>query len=337
MSWRIERKSEHPKSERREGGLQGREFNSRASGLAGRQHGVVARVQLIELGLTAKRIEGWLRNGYLLPIHGGVYALGHRALRAEGYWMAAVLAGGSSAVLSHRSAAALWGFGKPFRPIEIVRSMGSCSRAGLLVHRTRFLPCDHMTIHRGIPVTTPVRTLVDLAAVSSPRSFEDFHSAARRLGLVAPDQMKRVLASSSGKKGTGSVRSAERRFGPLPIEIRSELETRFLTLCLESGIPRPLVNEPLGGRKIDFLWQREKLMVEVDSLAFHRDRFENDRARDLEHLTLGYETIRVTHRMIETRSEQLVSNIKSILLARNPDVLKNPNVAKAGRAVSKNR
>jgi hypothetical protein len=251
--------------------------------------------------------------GVLLPLYPGVYAFGHAELTVKGRWKAATLTSESS-VLSHRSAAALWDLGRPVLPVEIIRTHGSQSQRGLVIRRTRYLADRQIAERYGIPVTTIERTLIDMAGVAPDRAVDDAFSAARRLKKLDLGLLTKLL-DERPRKGAGHLRLLIAKFGPSKTP-RSELESRFLGLCLESGLPRPRVDAPKGSRFLDFVWDKERVIAEVDSREFHLDRFDEDRIRDLEHLAQGYETVRVTDFMIETMPKKVAADLEEVFKRR---------------------
>jgi Transcriptional regulator, AbiEi antitoxin/Protein of unknown function (DUF559) len=246
--------------------------------IAGRQHGVVSIEQLRRSGISDTAVRERLRNGRLHRMHRGVYAVGHVPQSSERRWMAATLALGEGAVLSHISAAALWGLLRPREgPIDVSLPTrgGRRRRQGIRIHRPLALESQETTRRRGIPVTSPARTLRDLRRAIPEREFRRAVRQADVLGLP-----------------TGPEIASDRT--------RSELEHEFLQLCSRHGIPAPEVNAKLGRLTIDFLWAAERLVVETDGFQYHRGRvaFEDDHARDLELRALGYEVRRFSHRQV---------------------------------------
>src|SRR3954447_4031840 len=258
------------------------------AGLAERQHGVVAARQLVALGLGRSAIARRVRAGQLHAWYRGVYAVGHRVLMREGRWMAAVLAAGPDAVLSHRSAAALWGI-RPSGRSRIEVTAPRRSRHGIQVHQGRLAP-DEVTVYHGIPVTTPARTLVDLAAVLRPDQLGKAVNQAEILRLPYPD-----LARYTGRRGIKDLRRPAE-----PAATRNDFEAGFLAFLSAHGLPAPLVNAPLSGVEPDFRWPHAKLIVELDGFGTHGTRraFEADRARDRRLLTAGWRVMRATYRQL---------------------------------------
>jgi predicted transcriptional regulator of viral defense system len=264
--------------------------------LADRQHGVVARRQLGALGLGARAIDHRLQCGRLHVVHRGVYAVGHRVLSPRGRWMAAVLACGDGAVLSHRSAAALWTIRPTSRAdVELTTPTQLRPRDGLLPH-CAVLPADEVTTLDGIPVTTAARTLFDLAAVLTRRPLERALDEAEVLRLDGPAEL---LRRHPGHRGAATLR-ALLLDGRAPAPTRSELEERFLALVDEAGLPRPETNAIVEGYEVDAVWREARLIVELDGYATHgtRKAFERDRIRDRTLLARGWRPIRLTSRQL---------------------------------------
>lgn len=228
--------------------------------------------------------------------------------------MAAVLASGEGAVLSHRSAAVLWGLARHrTRPVDVTSRHGRSGRPVIRLHKCKLDPED-VTVHGAIPVTTPARTLFDLAeAVDWPRLIGACEEA-DRLGLLRLKELERVIERGWGRHALKPIRpivSDARR----PETTRSPLEDRFLNFCREQDIPAPTTNVVLLGFEVDALWPQARLIAELDSWEFHHHRsaFERDRARDAVHLVAGYRTIRVTDRRIRREGQALATQIRGLL------------------------
>jgi len=253
----------------------------------------------------------------LLPA--GVYAVGHPALTHEGRWMAAVLACGPGAVLSHRDAAALWDMADlAGGPVEVtVPGVGSRAQAGIRVHRTRSLAGWEVDAHRAIPVTSPARTLLDLAAVIGRRHLQLAFDEGLRSGMLSPVALEEQVKRARGRRGAPALRQL---LGIDPASLastRSPLEARFFRFCREEGLPMPLVNRWVEGHEVDMYWPDQKLIVELDSWDFHRGResFERDRAKAADLMANGYRMIAVTHRRLTRDSAGLAATLRSLLLA----------------------
>jgi very-short-patch-repair endonuclease len=285
--------------------------------LAGQQHGIVARRQLAHLGLHRRAIDSRIATGRLHPIHRGVYAVGHRVLTREAAWMAAVLIA-DAAVLSHRSAAALWGI-RPTerRHVEITVPRSLRPRAGLELHQMRLGP-DEVTRYRGIPVTTPVRTLLDLATVLTRQQLERAATEAEIRRLGSSHSLEALIARYPTRAGSRAIRTllAERSIGR---DItKHELELRFLALLDAENLPRPRINARVDVPRqpvVDCLWQDRRVIAELDGFATHgtRTAFETDRARDRTLQVAGYRVIRITWRQLTSDAPTLAAEVRALL------------------------
>jgi hypothetical protein len=267
--------------------------------LASVQGGVISRSQLLVLGLSPTAIARRVQAGRLHPIHRGVYAVGHRVVSAEGRWTAAVLACGSEAVLSHASAAAAWEIRPTAGAIDVTVPLASrVRRPGIRTHRSGTLSPELVTTQRGIPITTPVRTVLDLAAIGvRGRRLEQVLDRAELLRLVDFADVAATVAAHPRRPGSSALDAVLSRYTAGSALTRSELEERFLALCDEFTVPRPNVNSRIeGGIEVDFVWPAARLVVEVDGYAFHRSptAFEEDRARDVRLVLAGYRVLRFT-------------------------------------------
>jgi very-short-patch-repair endonuclease len=282
--------------------------------LAGRQYGVVSRAQLTELGIGRGAIGRRLEAGRLHPIHRGVYAVGHRALRREGAWMAAVLVA-DGAVLSHRSAAALWGIwpGEQAR-VDVTARQALRLRPRLRFHRAR-LPPDEVTTHRGIRVTTPTRTLLDLAAVVRYHHLARAATEAEIQRLGSPTSLPDLVARYPRRPGSPAIQQllAQREIGRNVT--KRELELRFLAFVDEHALPRPRINARVEDMEVDCLWPHRRLIAELDGFATHGTRaaFENDRSRDRRLQLAGYRVIRITWRQLEHDRTSLARQVRALL------------------------
>ena len=291
--------------------------------LAARQHGVVTRTQLTALGLGHGAIDRRVTRRLLHPIHRGVFAVGHAAVSREGAWLAAVLATGADAVLSHRSAAALWGLhnGSPARPE--VTAPHRRRRADIRTHRIALRP-DEVTKEHGIPVTTPARTLLDLAGVVPPHQLERAMHRAEYRRLGSPLSLDALLARYPGRRGTAAMRRilATRNIGSNLT--RSELEAEFLALVDAHRLPRPRTNQSidLADRAVeaDAVWPEHRLIVELDGHAAHTTRraFEADRARDRRLQAQGWRVARITSRQLHQDGPAITAELDALLASAQP-------------------
>ncbi len=290
-----------------------RQRDARLVELAESQWGVVTRAQLCALGLGASGIDARLRRGALRRLHRGVYALGHAALRDEGRWLAATLACGSGAVLSHLSAAQLWGMRVP-RQVTAVHVIAPRHRrgdAGLVVHRARRLEAVDVTARWGIPVTTPARTLIDAA---DELSYEELRALADRGVRLDVGAVRRAQARAPGRRGAPRVRRLLGADGG-ELRSRSRLERRLRALCRAGALPLPRVNERVAGRERDAVWPAHRLVVEVDGGQFHAPRpaREDDHGRDLALTLAGWRVARFTDHQVFHEGAGVVAAIKALL------------------------
>lgn len=285
--------------------------------IAGRQHGVVSRAQLRELGLTDNGIARRVRAGTLHRLHAGVYAVGHTALGERGRWMAAVLAGGPAAALSHASAAALWDL-RAVDPVVVhitVPRTGARSRPGLRIHRSGTLGGDDVTARHGIPVTTPARTILDIAATIGDRDLQRALDEGAVQRLISVSSLVALARAHPGHPGSATLKQALRTHAPGTTLTRSELEERFLALCAAHGLPRPEVNVRVAGLEVDFLFERGRLVVETDGWRFHGHRaaFERDRRRDATLTRAGYRTLRFSHDQLAGEPRAVAATVAAAL------------------------
>ena len=231
--------------------------------------------------------------------------------------MAAVLAGGPGALLSHTSAGALWGIIDPIPgAVHVTARGGGRQRRGIVFHRGSDLDGARTTRDR-IPLTAPNPTLLDLAATLSPRRLERAIEVADRLSLLDVTELTRLCESRRGRTGTGRLHSLVARYRPMP-QTRSELERRFLRLCDKAGLPKPAVNVPVEGIEVDFLWPDERVVVELDGYEFHRGRgaFERDRRRDTTLQLAGHRVLRLTDRRLADEATDAISELQTLLGVR---------------------
>jgi very-short-patch-repair endonuclease len=286
--------------------------------LAARQHGVVSRAQLVALGFSKAAIDARVKAGRLYPLYRGVYLVGHPLVPPFAREMGAVLACGDGAVVSHLSAAHLWAllpYPARHRRIDVtVPGRDSRGGEGIRAHRVKRLhPRDTRTCRR-IPVTTPARTILDLAGSELPRVFEQALAEAERRKLVTRRHLEAVLERNGRRAGAPLLRAALAS-DAAPPWTRSEAEERFLALVRSAGLPPPEVNVRLGPYEVDFLWRAERLIVEVDSFGFHSSRaaFESDRLRDAELQANGLRVVRVTWRQLAGEPEEMLGRLARAL------------------------
>lgn len=290
--------------------------------LADEQHGVVGRGQLLELGLSEEGIEGRLRTGRLHRLHAGVYAVGHRVTPREGQWMAAVLASGPGAVLSHRSAAALWMIRPSSRSIvDITTPRKSRSWDGIRRHH-KALPADEVMIEERIPVTTVPRTILDLAATESVDVVGNLLRESEYRRLYDRLSLWDLVERYPGRRGVRKVWAALERLKEEPSgRRRSRLEERFAPFLRRHRLPQPRFNDwiLLGDRRhqVDCHWPGTSQIVELDGWKGHRTRtaFREDRARDRELRVAGYSVTRLTWNQLDDEPEAIASDLRALLKA----------------------
>jgi Transcriptional regulator, AbiEi antitoxin len=290
--------------------------------LAERQQGLVTSRQLTSLGVGRRTAERWLASGRLRAVHRGVYAIGPQPLTRRGRWLAAVLAIGPETVLSHQSAAALWGLAGDRREVHVTAPSGNQGWArypGIRLHRPR-LRRDEWMVRDGIPVTTVARTLFDVAETTEPHRLKSAWDEAGRLRLLRIKQVAVVHERGRGRRARTRIKpflDAEQRYVE---DTASPLEDRFVDFCATHHLPPPQTNVLVDGDEVDALWPAARLIVELDSWEFHahREAFETDRSRDTDHLLADYRTIRVTHRRLSGQPDRLAAQIRALLGAPPP-------------------
>jgi very-short-patch-repair endonuclease len=285
--------------------------------MAAKRHGVVTRSELVEAGVPAHAIDYRVKRRRIHRLYRGVYRVGaiERNYEKE---TAAVLACGEAAVLSHRSAAGLWKMlplPPPGVPVEVTLLRG-CRRPGpsVRVHRFCHLDPAEATRFEGIPVTVPARTLLDLAASLDHRKLEQALAAALRERLTHTNQIRELLTLYPRRPGTPLLQALLDRDGE-PAFTRSEAEARFLKLVRKGRLQGPQVNAKVSGYEVDFLWQRQRLIVEIDGFAFHSSpgAFERDRRRDAVLTGAGFRVVRVTWRQVTKEPEALLVSLAEAL------------------------
>lgn len=301
MSFQMKGKSDQP------------ELDARLAALAGRQYGVVSREQLRRLGFGETAVEERLRTKRLHRLHRGVYSVGHRALRAEAFRLAAVLACGPGAVLSHAAAAAhleIRHSSATRIDVSVPVRSGRRHRDGIRIHRTRLSPED-VTVHGGIPVTTVARTLLDLADQLNPQALKRAIDEAEYRRLFDLAALIAVVDRNPGRRGAKVMAAV----GRAPELTRSVLEDRFLALVRKRGWPKPQVNAWVQGFEVDFYWPEAALVVEVDGFAAHgtRARFESDRRKDRALRRANLQPIRLTANDLRYDEEAIAADLDAAL------------------------
>ena len=295
--------------------------NATIAVLAARQHGAVATRQLYAAGLSATQIRADLRSGRLHRLHRGVYAVGYRTKDPYAAYHAAALAIGDEAVVSHLSAAQLWGLLQRSPGVIHVTGTGRAqSRRGICFHHTCSLAPRDSGTRLGIPITSPVRTILDLAAVLPPEALRRVVRQAEVAQLVRHGQLDRRAAASRAK-GVTALREVL-AFGPAPT--RSGLEDRMLDLVVRSGLPRPQVNAQIhlehASYEVDLLFAAERVVVEVDGAAYHdtRQARHYDATRQAALEAAGYRVLRVISDQVKANEGETLRRLRAALGAPSP-------------------
>jgi very-short-patch-repair endonuclease len=287
--------------------------------LAAQQFGVVARDQLRALGLTDSAIARRIAAGRLHRLRRGVYAVGHPVVGREGRWLAAVLACGAGARLSHASAAALQEIWRSDGVLTHVTVPGPSRRRGerLRVHRADGLTRAEVATHSGIPVTSAARTIIDLAAtLPDGRPLERLLDRAETLQI---GDVRAVAAARPGHRGAQRVLRTLAAHAAGTTLTRSDLEELLLVLCRTYDLPTPRVNEMVAGLEVDLFFPAQRLVVEADSWTYHRTRssFERDRERDAILARAGYRVLRFSATQIEHEPATVAHAIAAALAERD--------------------
>ena len=290
--------------------------------IAAAQHGVIALHQLRGIGMLPGAIYGRVRCGRLHRLHRGVFAVGHPRITREGRWLAAVLACGSGAALSHAAAAALWrlrGTRAARIDVTVPTRSGRVTRPGIVIHRSATLTEHDVTQVDAIPVTTVARTLLDLAGALARGPLERAVEQSLILRLFDLTAVDALIDADPTRPGAGTLRHIVAALHDEPPLTRSDLEGLMRDICDVHGIPRPEVNAIVEGDEVDFHWRRERLIVETDGHETHGTRaaFERDRARDARHTVLGYRVVRFTHRRLVHEPAGVAATLAA-LLGRQP-------------------
>jgi predicted transcriptional regulator of viral defense system len=286
--------------------------------LAAEQYGVVSRRQLLAAGLTHAIVRRRVTNGRLIQIHRGVYAVGHDRLTLDGHWLAAVLAAGPGAVLSHREAAALHELRPSNRTTVDVTVAAQRRVAGVRVHRVRALSEDDVTVVDGIPVTSVARTLVDLAAVVPTLALRKALEEAERSHRLDVRGIEWILQRTRGRNGPGhaAIRRALADLARTGTTVtRSVLEDRFLALLDAHSLPRPSANAWTEAMEVDAAWPAARLVVELDGWEGHSTRhaFQRDRTRSNDLQTEGWTILRFTHADVVHRADETAARVGRVL------------------------
>lgn len=297
--------------------------HQRLAALADIQHGVVSTRQLHALGYSTAAISRAARAGRLHRVHRGVYAVGRASLSPYGRCRAGVGTCGPEALLSHSSAAWLWGL-LPFlaEPIEVSVPHSTHPRRGLRVHRSKYLTEEDRDEEYRIPVTAIPFTLLSLAATASTWQLRQAIERAERLGRLDLAAIDTMLSRQAKPRGAPRLRDALAIYRD-PVFSRARSERLFLALVKKAGLPRPALNTFVAGHEIDAYWEPERFAVEVDGWDAHRTRaaFEADPLRQEDLKLAGIDSIRITARRIECEPRKVATRL-AILLARRRSQLR---------------
>jgi very-short-patch-repair endonuclease len=285
---------------------------------ASAQAGVVSHEQLLAADLSPQAIERRMRTGQLHQRYRGVYAVGHSVLGVDGRRWAAVLALGDDAFLSHVSAADAFGFlasASVLIHVTVRGRAGRERRAGIRVHRPRSLPNDEVTTLRGLPITTPARTILDLAASGlRDRALETALDQAEQQRVLDFAQLHALLARYPRRRGTRLLKAQLERYSG-PVDTRSRLERLVYELCDDHDLPRPSENTVIEGKVRDFYWPHRRLVVEADSYRWHRSpaALNADRERHVELTLAGYTVLRFTWEQVTRRRDYVIRALRIAL------------------------
>ena len=308
----------HPRDVKRDHVRKGSAAEAALARVAAEQYGVAPRAQLLERGVSRMQIENRVASGFLIPLHRGVYAVGHSSLRPAGRRLAAVLACGPGAVLWPRDAGAAWDLcADAGSRIHVAVPRGGArggARPGIHVHRRRLDP-DETTVHEGIPIATVAVTLVGLGAVLGERALGE--AVDRAIELRIYDQSRVEAALRRGRPGSAALRRVLRRRHPDAHWTRSRLERAMLELIDRHALPRPGVNVDLAGLRVvpDLLWADRRLVVELDSWGFHSspEAFEADRRKTADLQRAGYRVLRFTWRQVHHDPAWVLAHLEAAL------------------------
>jgi very-short-patch-repair endonuclease len=306
--------------------------------LAALQHGAVATAQALGAGLSRRRIHARMASGRFQSICRGVFRVGAVAAPLERP-AAALLLCGETAVLSHTTALRIWlppepAFARPWTgdavapadqhdwPLtEVTRPGGGSSRMDWLrIHRVHQLTSDEWVLHQRLRVTTPARTLVDLASTLDQAALDRLLARLARARLCTLDDLERAVRRHCGRRGVGRLRRLVAVWREPPFT-RSEAERKFLDVVRRARLPAPEANRWTQGMEVDFVWRNWRVAVEVDGWEFHSSRraFETDRRRDAVLAAAGFLVLRFTWRQLEHESELVSAAVSAALTAARLD------------------
>ncbi len=291
--------------------------DGRVAAIAARQDTIITYEQLLDAGVRRGAIAHRVRTGRLVRLHRGIYSVVAPPHPPQVALRAALLAA-RDAALGYRTGAAWWLL-VPSLPAVVdvvVRGRSPRMRDGVCVHRSKHLTADDVTTHRGLPVTTPVRTLIDFAAVAPEAEVARAAAEAQVLRLATATELRAATGARPGLPGAAALRRM--LDAPDAAPSRSALERRLVRLVRDSGLPPPEVNARVGGVEVDALWRAQRVVVETDGWAAHGHRaaFERDRARDAELAAGGYVVLRFTWRQVRDEPLLVATRVAQTLARR---------------------
>ena len=284
--------------------------------IADRQHGVVSRMQLVAAGLSHREIDGSIAADRLRAMFRGVYSVGHAVVGTKGWCQAALLACGDGSVLSHGTACMLWGFRRAdLLPVSVVAPRnGGRKQHGIAARRMRLDRNDWMVLD-GLRVTTPARTILDMAGELGPREMRRLVERAQDLRRFDPNGIEAVLERNPPRRGCRPLLHLIALLQPAADGTRSYLERLFLALIRRAGLPKPEVNVTIEGRERDFLWRDQRLVIEVDGYAFHSSRaaMRRDKARDRQLTAAAWRPARFTYEEVAFEPAATAAELAALL------------------------
>ena len=293
---------------------QSRGVDARIAEIAGRQHGVISREQLMALGLGKDAIQRRLRSGRLIRLHRSVYGVGHLNRSRETVWMAAVLAGGQGTVLSNRPAGAAWAICSSAGRVEVTVPRQKRPNRRIVFHHV-VLPADERTVRHGIPITTVPRTILDLATVLDVRGVERAINEAEIRRRWDELSLHDLLHRYRGCPGTKTVRAALHKRSEGTTVTKSDLEELFIAFADGAGLSRPETNAYVEGIEVDCVWRAQRLIVEVDSWEIHSTRaaFERDREKSRILQAAGWRCVPITYLQLKHASSEVARDVRRLL------------------------
>lgn len=295
-----------------------RDLISEIGRIAEGQYGLITALDLQRIGCRSNEASRLCQRGFLVRRYKGVYAVGTARLSVRGRLLAAVFACGHPAVVSHRSAAALWRLSDLYEPVNVTRPKGGRSRrAGIRIYQARDFERIEWHYKHRIPVTTVAQTLFDCAAVVGLEDLEDMAAVAQRRRMITADELRAVLVRNAGRPGTTVFRELVEELDLDVLKTRSRMEREVIRLCVTAGIRKPKPGALVEGFEVDLFWDEEKVIVEFNSRGFHSDfaAIERDYRRDARHHWHGYKVFRLSYRMLKREPEKVVAHIRRLLSA----------------------